>query len=75
MDFSTRHFCSLGYLNEGAHVSKLSLGTILITLSGITAAIAGLGFRAPEIDPASALAAMTLLLGGLTVIRGRKSKK
>jgi heme/copper-type cytochrome/quinol oxidase subunit 3 len=56
-------------------VSKLSLGTILITLSGITAAIAGLGFRAPEIDPASALAAMTLLLGGLTVIRGRKSKK
>ncbi len=29
---------------------------------------------APEIDPASALSAMTLLLGGLAVVRGRRSK-
>lgn len=29
---------------------------------------------APEIDPASAMSALTLLLGGLTVLRGRKSK-
>jgi hypothetical protein len=28
---------------------------------------------APEIDPASAMSALTLLLGGLTVLRGRKS--
>ncbi|MGH8206839.1 MAG: hypothetical protein ACRETK_08685 [Steroidobacteraceae bacterium] len=28
--------------------------------------------RAPEIDPASALAGLTLLMGGLAVIRGRR---
>jgi hypothetical protein len=30
---------------------------------------------APEIDPASALGALTLLGGGLLVLRGRRSKK
>jgi hypothetical protein len=30
---------------------------------------------APEIDPASAISGMTLLLGGLAVIRGRREKK
>jgi len=30
---------------------------------------------APEIDPASAVTAVTLLLGGLTVMRGRITKK
>jgi hypothetical protein len=30
---------------------------------------------APEIDPASALGGLTLLLGGLAVVRGRRSKK
>jgi hypothetical protein len=29
---------------------------------------------APEIDPASAMAGLTLALGGLTVLRGRRSK-
>jgi hypothetical protein len=29
---------------------------------------------APEIDPASAFSALTLLAGGLAAIRGRKSK-
>ena len=55
-------------------MSKILLGTILIALSGITAAFAGIRV-APEIDPSSALTAITLLLGGLTVIRGRKSGK
>jgi hypothetical protein len=32
------------------------------------------GVQAPEIDPASALSALTLLAGGLAVIRGRKPK-
>jgi hypothetical protein len=32
-------------------------------------------FLAPEIDPASAIAALTLLLGGLAVIRGRITKQ
>jgi hypothetical protein len=31
--------------------------------------------RAPEIDPASALAGLTLLAGGLTVLRGRRGRK
>lgn len=36
--------------------------------SGVTAS-------APEIDPAGALSALTLLLGGLAVVRGSRSKK
>jgi hypothetical protein len=32
-------------------------------------------FGAPEIDPASAISGLTLLLGGLTVLRGRRTKK
>jgi hypothetical protein len=31
--------------------------------------------KAPEIDPASALSALTLLAGGLVVLRGRKLGK
>jgi len=43
-------------------------------------AIAHLGFNspvtaAPEIDPSSAIAGLTLLLGGLAVVRGRRFKK
>jgi hypothetical protein len=30
---------------------------------------------APEIDPASAFAGLTLLAGGLAVLRGRRSRK
>ena len=30
---------------------------------------------APEIDPASAISGMTLLLGGLAMVRGRRAKK
>jgi len=32
-------------------------------------------FAAPEIDPSSAISALTLLCGGLTVMRGRIGKK
>jgi hypothetical protein len=31
--------------------------------------------KAPEIDPASAMAGLTMLTGGLAVLRGRRSKK
>ena len=31
--------------------------------------------QAPEIDPASAMAGLTLLAGGLAVLRGRRTKK
>jgi hypothetical protein len=30
--------------------------------------------KAPEIDPSSAMAGLTLMLGGLAVLRGRRSK-
>lgn len=32
-------------------------------------------FNAPEIDPASAISALTLLVGGMTVLRSRFGKK
>jgi hypothetical protein len=31
--------------------------------------------KAPEVDPASAMGALTLLVGGLAVLRGRSVKK
>jgi hypothetical protein len=31
--------------------------------------------KAPEIDPASAMAGLSLLAGGLAVLRGRREKK
>ena len=30
--------------------------------------------RAPEIDPSSAIAGLTLMMGGLAILRGRRSK-
>jgi hypothetical protein len=30
--------------------------------------------KAPEIDPSSAMAGLTLMMGGLAVLRGRRSK-
>ena len=42
--------------------------------NGITNLGCGTPVGAPEIDPASAISGMTLLLGGLAVIRGRRKK-
>ncbi|MGH8142967.1 MAG: hypothetical protein ACREU2_10680 [Steroidobacteraceae bacterium] len=41
----------------------------LVRVQGVTA------MPAPEIDPASAIAGLTLLLGGLAMVRGRRIKK
>lgn len=35
----------------------------------------GPGFSAPEIDPASLMSGLTLLAGGLVVLRGGRGKK
>jgi hypothetical protein len=35
----------------------------------------GPALAAPEIDPASAMSALTLLASGLLIVRGRRSKK
>ena len=53
------------------------IGTILLTTAfiGVAQALTGDGpVGAPEIDPASAISGMTLLLGGLAVLRGRRAK-
>lgn len=69
---------------------KAILGMTLLTLGGVGIAQAGPDFlggpfhpggppggthRVPEIDPASAMSGLTLLLGGLAVARGRIQKK
>lgn len=55
-------------------------GVASTALAGEWAPIAHFGMStnvvsAPEIDPATALSGLTLLLGGLAVVRGRSSKK
>jgi hypothetical protein len=67
-------------------VQKIIIGIALLTLGGASAAQADPDFfgggpnrgpthSVPEIDPASAMSGLTLLLGGLTVLRGRIKKK
>lgn len=65
------------------------IAAIVLSLSGLTttvyAGIPSVGaehrdrghhhFKAPEIDPSSGISALTLLLGGLTVMRTRTAKK
>ncbi len=71
-------------------MSKI-IGVVILSLSAWTGANAGSLFHdapngwfggdkirrytAPEIDPASAIAGLTMLAGGLAVIRGRRTKK
>ncbi|HEY7889429.1 MAG TPA: hypothetical protein VIC29_14505 [Steroidobacteraceae bacterium] len=51
------------------------LGVLLLSLSATIVAHAAVRVAAPEFDPASAMAALTLLSGGLAVIRGRRRGK
>jgi hypothetical protein len=62
-------------------MSKVIGFVLLLAVTG--SAVAGIGhhpyfppfpFKAPEIDPASAVAALTMLAGTLAVIRGRRVK-
>ena len=58
-------------------------GLLLLSLAGLIVAqgasavicVANGCTNAPEIDPASAVSGLTLLAGGLMVLRGRQSKK
>jgi hypothetical protein len=72
-------------------VRKIAAALALITLAGAASASESNGcreilwfsfcpkgdtvVRAPEMDPASAMAGLTLLAGGLAVLRGRRGKK
>jgi hypothetical protein len=60
-------------------MSKLfSAALLLLATTGIASALVLTSttavVRAPEIDPASALSGLTLLLGSLAVVRGRRAK-
>ena len=51
-----------------------TVGMILLLLGVVSVAVAGGNspFPAPEIDPGSAVSALTLVSGALLVIRGRR---
>lgn len=51
------------------------LGTLLLSFSATALAYGKMKVAAPELDVASAAAALTLLSGGLVVIRGRRKKR
>jgi hypothetical protein len=55
------------------------IGAALLLLGSAGVAVAAISsvvpvVRAPEIDPASALSGLTLLLGSLAIVRGRRAK-
>ncbi|MEO6079419.1 MAG: hypothetical protein ABIQ86_06555 [Steroidobacteraceae bacterium] len=54
---------------------KLLLLAILSSFTGAASAVVNVEYVVPEIDPASIGSAVTLLLGGLTVLRSRFSRK
>jgi hypothetical protein len=56
---------------------KIMLTALMLTIAGAAAATAlpceaGPPFQAPELDPSSLMVGLTLLAGGLAVLRGRK---
>lgn len=50
------------------------LGILLLSISATAAAHAAMRVAAPELDPASAMAALSLLGGGIAVLRGRRKR-
>ena len=59
------------YLDSPTHIAFYTVFDIVNVQNVLTPA----ELAAPEIDPSSAIAAMTLLLGGLLVLRGRRPMK
>jgi LPXTG-motif cell wall-anchored protein len=67
-------------------VRKISLAVLLFTIAGVASAgdrgcrdsfwfeSCRQPVRAPELDPASTMAGLTMLAGGLAVLRGRRRK-
>jgi hypothetical protein len=55
-------------------VTKFAAALALMTIAGAVSASVVVA-QTPEIDPASAMAGLTLLAGGLAVLRGRIAKK
>ena len=68
--------CSPPTLTEESRMlTKFAAALAFMTLAGAASAATAVVARAPEIDPASAMAGLTLLAGGLAVLRGRFAKK
>ena len=57
---------------SGVDLINSALGSISSTTTGGSVTVSG-GVMAPEIDPASGISALTLLIGGLAVLRGRRT--
>jgi hypothetical protein len=55
-------------------LTKFAAALAFFTLTGAASAAVVVA-QTPEIDPASAMAGLTLLAGGLAVLRGRIAKK
>jgi hypothetical protein len=51
------------------------LGVLLLSFSATAVAFGVARVSAPELDPASAVAALTLLGGGLAIFSGRRRKR
>lgn len=73
---------------EKSMAGKFGIAVLLMTIAGVASAeksdcprwwgdcgrpVGPTPLRAPEIDPASGLTGLTLLLGGLTVLRSRRA--
>jgi len=50
------------------------LGMLALSISATAVAFGAAKVSAPELDPASAIAALTLLSGGVAVLRGRRRR-
>jgi Cohesin domain len=58
---------------SGVEFTDSSLNSISTSSTGGSVTVGSSRIAAPEIDPASAMSALTLLLGGLTVLRPRST--
>jgi len=50
------------------------LGVLALSISTTAVAFGAARMSAPELDPASAIAALTLLSGGVAILRGRRRR-
>jgi hypothetical protein len=60
---------------ESRMLTKFAAALAFMTLAGAASAATVVVAQTPEIDPASAMAGLTLLAGGLAVLRGSIAKK
>jgi hypothetical protein len=61
-----------GINNTGSAISNYGVWSTNTQVDGFAMTV--IGTKAPEIDPSSAMSALTLLLGGLMVLRGRRGE-